>query len=308
MPSWREGDRVLRMAAEETRAVRGVAAVEGCVLGREWLELGGPAVLQVTQGELLVGAGEGLERAVAGDFVSVPPGARGRVRAAQVDARAERLEIDAELAGRVLEACAVTATESAGPTVDRRGTDRARQAARLLRGIAAAQAGSGAARLRCAGLCVELLALIADSEPSAPRLAARRGHAPNQRFRRAVAELRDLPLDEISLPLFARRAGLSPRHASRLFQRELGVSFREHVGGLRLERAKALLRDTGMTVIEVAGETGWSSLAHFNAVFRRRVGATPSRYRSGGESPPRSPRATRRATACSQAPRQDSPA
>ena len=52
-----------------------------------------------------------------------------------------------------------------------------------------------------------------------------------------------------------------------------------------LERAKALLRDSEMTVIEVAGETGWSSLAHFNAVFRRRVGSTPSQFRVGHAAP-----------------------
>ena len=141
----------------------------------------------------------------------------------------------------------------------------------------------------------------------APTLARRVDRPADPSKAELALQLRDLPLDEISLPLFARRAGLSQRHASRLFQRELGVSFREHVAGLRLERAKALLRDTGLTVIEVAGETGWNSLAHFNAVFRRRVGATPSRYRSGGESPPRPGRATRRATACSQAPRHGSP-
>ena len=92
-------------------------------------------------------------------------------------------------------------------------------------------------------------------------------------------DLRESCDEVLSLPAFARRAGLSERHASRLFQLELGKTFREHLAELRLERAKQLLRDTGMTVIEVAGETGWSSLAHFNSVFRRRVGATPSQFR-----------------------------
>ena len=73
---------------------------------------------------------------------------------------------------------------------------------------------------------------------------------------------------------------------SRLFQGELGRTFREHLAGLRLERAKALLRATEMSVIEVAGETGWSSLAHFNSVFRRRVGATPRQFRIGASPAP----------------------
>ena len=61
---------------------------------------------------------------------------------------------------------------------------------------------------------------------------------------------------ELGLPVFARRAGLSERHVSRLFQCELGVTFREHVAALRLERAKALLRETGMSVIEVDSVPG----------------------------------------------------
>jgi AraC family transcriptional regulator len=116
--------------------------------------------------------------------------------------------------------------------------------------------------------------------PPAAGVAAR-GSGRRTRFLRAVQELRAEPLDEVTLPAFARRAGLSDRHASRLFQLELGKTFREHLAELRLERAKALLRDTQMTVLEVAGETGWSSLAHFNSVFRRRVGSTPSQFRTG---------------------------
>jgi transcriptional regulator GlxA family with amidase domain len=108
---------------------------------------------------------------------------------------------------------------------------------------------------------------------------AARGLERRERFLHAVDALRGDSLDEISLPAFARRAGLSERHASRLFQLELGKTFSEHLVELRIERAKALLRGTGMTVIEVAGETGWSSLAHFNAVFRRR--AAPRRAASG---------------------------
>jgi len=278
---------------------------------REWAALAGPAVLQVTQGELLIGAGEELARAVAGDLVSLAPGGERRVRAAQAVAHGELLEIDAELARTARELCAAPTGGGAEATLDRRGSDAARAGARLLRELALAErADTDAGRLRCAALCVEALARIAEARPAEqpPRAIGSRGSERNARLRRAIDELRSLPLDEIALPRFARRAGLSQRHASRLFQLELGVSFREHVAELRLARAKALLRDTGMSVIEVAGETGWSSLAHFNSVFRRRVGATPSRYRSGAESAPRVERATRRAIPCSQAPRRGSPA
>jgi len=67
---------------------------------------------------------------------------------------------------------------------------------------------------------------------------------------------------------------------TRLFKDELGQTFGEHVAGLRLERAKDLLRNTDHNIVEVAAVTGWASLGHFNGMFRRRVGLTPSRFRA----------------------------
>src|SRR5262245_35647431 len=274
---------------------RSLLRIERCAFDREWLEFCGPGALQLTEGELLVGSGEDLVRAVAGDLVSVPLGARSRLRAACATARGERVAIEPAFARRALELGEVMPSVGReGAAIDRRGTDRARSGARLLREIAAAEeVATDASRLRCVALCIDLLAMLAEPWPAlvAPHPLGSRGGERRERFRRALDELESTPLDEIALPAFARRAGLSERHVSRLFQSELGVTFRDHVAALRVERAKALLRDTGMTVIEIAGETGWSSLAHFNAVFRRRVGATPSRFRLGTDAPAR-PRAS----------------
>ena len=79
---------------------------------------------------------------------------------------------------------------------------------------------------------------------------------------------------------------LSARQASRLFREELGCTFRAHVANLRIERARRLLAETERSIVDVAGETGWSSLAHFNSAFRRQVGATPSAYRHGARHDP----------------------
>ena len=272
--------------------LRSLLRIEDCAFGSEWVELGGPGALEVTAGEVLVGSGEDLVRAVAGDLVSVSLGAQCQLRAASGTARGQRVDIEPDFARRALELGEVSLVVGReGAAIDRRGTDRARSGARLVREIAAAEdTGTDASRLRRVALCIDLLAMLAEPRPAlaAPNRLGRRGGERRERFRRALEELQRTPLDEITLPFFARRAGLSERHVSRLFQRELGVTFREHVAALRLERAKALLRETGMSVIEVAGETGWSSLAHFNAVFRRRVGATPSRFRLAADAPPRS--------------------
>src|SRR5262245_28605438 len=251
-------------------------------IGPGWVPFDGPTVLEVAQGEVVVGSGEELVRAGAGDLVSLTPGARLRLRGALGAARVRCLEIDAAWSERAL-AFAGPARERGQATflVDRCATDRARQGARLLREIASAgQEPDEGGRLRLAARCVELLAMTLETRTSALAVAGASGGGERRaHFLRAVEEIAGESLDSITLPAFARRAGLSERHVSRLFQLELGKTFREHVAELRLERAKSLLRETQMTVIEVAGETGWSSLAHFNSVFRRRVGSTPRQFR-----------------------------
>ncbi len=259
-----------------------IPRIETSTIGSGWIAIEGPTVLEVAQGEVVVGSGDELVRAGTGDLVCVTPRARLRLRCAHGTARVDRLEVDAAWVERALDlAGSAEGPGEAAFLVDRHATDRARRGARLLREIASVGRESGEGwGLRLAARCVELLAMTLESRPT-PLSAgvATRGSGRRACFLRTVEELCGEPLDELTLPVFARRAGLSERHVSRLFQVELGKTFREHLAELRLERAKALLRDTEMTVLEVAGETGWSSLAHFNSVFRRRVGFTPSQFR-----------------------------
>jgi len=69
-----------------------------------------------------------------------------------------------------------------------------------------------------------------------------------------------------------------------LFLEHLEQSYREWASDLRLERARRLLSETARPVIEVSAETGWRSLAHFNARFKRLTGFTPGTYRSKFQS------------------------
>jgi AraC-like DNA-binding protein len=262
------------------------AWIEASPVDAGWIEIEGPTVLEVGRGEILVRGGDELVRVGVGSLVCVSSGVRCGLRAPCGGARVERLVVDRGFVERVLQLERPPGRSEDGPgfLVDPCGTDRACRGRRLLREIAAAglDAEQGA-RLRLVARCVELLAMTFEAPTTpVPVDSSGRGSGRRERFLRAVEDLAREPLDEATLPAFARRAGLSARHASRLFQLEIGRTFREHVSELRLERAKQLLRSTGMSVIEVAGETGWSSLAHFNSVFRRRVGSTPSRFRVQG--------------------------
>ncbi|WP_407700199.1 helix-turn-helix domain-containing protein [Steroidobacter agaridevorans] len=72
---------------------------------------------------------------------------------------------------------------------------------------------------------------------------------------------------------------LSRFHFCRVFRLSVGTSPREYLLQLRLQRAKALLKDSSSSVCEIAGICGFADQSHLTRMFRRRVGATPARWR-----------------------------
>jgi YesN/AraC family two-component response regulator len=83
----------------------------------------------------------------------------------------------------------------------------------------------------------------------------------------------------ITLSQVARQASLSKFHFCRLFHREMGLSFRQYLHGLRVRRARALLADPNLSVTEVAYAAGFNDLSNFDKVFRKIVGISPRAYR-----------------------------
>lgn len=92
----------------------------------------------------------------------------------------------------------------------------------------------------------------------------------------------------------ARAVGISPRQLERLFRRHLGQTPAAYAAGLRLERARALLRETGMPVTAVAAACGYATPSRFSAAYRGRFGLRPKDERRDeerrvGRASPRSP-------------------
>ena len=77
----------------------------------------------------------------------------------------------------------------------------------------------------------------------------------------------------------ARVSGVSQAHFARLFRQAFGVPPHRYLLTLRLERAKALLRDGELSVTEVAMASGWRSLGSFSRTFRDVCGQSPTDYR-----------------------------
>lgn len=85
--------------------------------------------------------------------------------------------------------------------------------------------------------------------------------------------------EPISPSDLAKDVGMSTRQLERLFRRYLNRSPKRYYMGLRLQRARNLLLQTDMTVINVALACGFTSPSHFSKCYRNHFGRTPYRER-----------------------------
>ena len=77
----------------------------------------------------------------------------------------------------------------------------------------------------------------------------------------------------------ARICGMSESYFMSFFKRVTGLSFMEYLNHYRIERAQALLANTGDSMASISQEMGFCDQSYFGAVFRRVVGMTPATYR-----------------------------
>lgn len=89
--------------------------------------------------------------------------------------------------------------------------------------------------------------------------------------------------ENISLNTVANVANVSSNHFSALFSQNMGQTFIEYLTALRMNKAKELLRCTGMRSNEIAGEVGYKDAHYFSYLFKKTQGMTPSDYRKAGE-------------------------
>lgn len=84
----------------------------------------------------------------------------------------------------------------------------------------------------------------------------------------------------ITIQELSREVALSPYFLIRAFRHVYRQTPHQYLMGLRIARAKVLLRNTALSVTEICTMVGFESLGSFSTLFRRVVGVSPKFYRS----------------------------
>jgi transcriptional regulator GlxA family with amidase domain len=96
-----------------------------------------------------------------------------------------------------------------------------------------------------------------------------------------VASHEEWPVERL-----ARVSRVSQAHFARSFKDAFGVPPHRYLLTRRLERAKTLLRDTELSITDIAFQTGWKSLGTFGRIFRDVTGESPGQLREREKAAP----------------------
>jgi len=85
--------------------------------------------------------------------------------------------------------------------------------------------------------------------------------------------------EDLTLAQVARSANASTFYFCKMFKKATGLHFTKYLARVRIEKAKNLLLNPNLRISEIAYEVGFQSLTHFNRVFKKLVGQSPTEYR-----------------------------
>ena len=127
-------------------------------------------------------------------------------------------------------------------------------------------------------LAVRMLFLGRSAEPQPGDRDA--SGLPRHVLRRIIERMRCFSCD-LSLQALANESGYSRVHFVRMFRAATGYSPHNYLLNLRLERARELLNNPSISLIDIALDCGFSSHSHMSRLFHKNIGVTPSAYRRG---------------------------
>ena len=99
-------------------------------------------------------------------------------------------------------------------------------------------------------------------------------------IRRAKEYIYEHHTEHLSLARAAKAVNMSTFYFCKMFKKVTGINFTDYLSRVRIEKAKNLLLNPNLRVSEIAFEVGFESLTHFNRVFKKLLGQSPTEYRA----------------------------
>jgi len=127
---------------------------------------------------------------------------------------------------------------------------------------------------------IKLLAIFAEHiSVVSNQIMVRRQNSESPVIKRAKEFIMENQTEDLSLGQVAKAVNTSTFHFCKMFKKATGLNFTEYVSRVRVEKARNLLLNPNLRVSEIAYEVGFQSLTHFNRVFKKITGRSPSDYR-----------------------------
>jgi AraC-like DNA-binding protein/ligand-binding sensor protein len=113
----------------------------------------------------------------------------------------------------------------------------------------------------------------------ANEIVVQEDEAESPMIRRARAYIHANQADPIDLDQVAKAMHVSTFYFCKMFKKATGLTFTDYLSRVRVEKAKSLLLNPHLRISEIAYDVGFQSLTHFNRMFRKIVGESPTHYR-----------------------------
>jgi len=128
---------------------------------------------------------------------------------------------------------------------------------------------------------VQLLAIFARHLSTVSnQLLIQQENAEPPMITRAKEFIHERQTDSLKLSQVAKAVNTSSFYFCKMFKKVTGLNYTAYVARVRIEKAKNLLLNQNLRVSEIAYAVGFQSLTHFNRVFKRLVGQSPTGYRA----------------------------
>ncbi|HLH55384.1 MAG TPA: PocR ligand-binding domain-containing protein [Verrucomicrobiae bacterium] len=104
-------------------------------------------------------------------------------------------------------------------------------------------------------------------------------HAEPPVITRAKEFIQEHQTENLRLGHVAKACNTSTFYFCKMFKKVTGINFTDYLSRVRIEKSKNLLLNPNLRVSEIAFEVGFQSLTHFNRVFKKILGQSPTEYR-----------------------------